>query len=137
MCFYYTLDSFGLNTKYGNWLEYKMRPFCAVIKLRRSFGSQIALQEIGHAVCPSVCLSVCLLPKGSQTAKAVTMNLDFFESSWPGTGYRRKKNQNFVNTNFWQIFKVLNWLYCYRMKDSIRHNSLINIEQIWLPLERC
>ena len=77
-------------------------PKSGPVKPRRG-GYHMPLQEIERAICPSV-----RRKNGSQTTKAVALNLGFYESTWPGPGYRPKKIENFLNPNFWRIFKVLN-----------------------------
>jgi len=129
---------FSLHIWKGLWQHFKQ---ISMIKPRRGFGRNIALQEIEDAVCLSIRLSVRpsvrLLPKGSQTTEAVTLNLYFYESPWPGPGYRPKKIENIFNPNFWRIFTVLNLPYCCRMDHRRRRLSFINIQQIKRPSERC
>ena len=48
-----------------------------------------------------------------------------------------KKKSKFLRTQFLVIFLLLNRPHCNRMENHIGHNSLINIQQSGLTLERC
>ena len=68
-----------------------------------------------HAVRPSVCPGRI----GFRSTSTVWLNLAFYESPWPGVGFRRKKIQNISNLNFWRIFKLLNRL-VFKLKWPLR-----------------
>jgi len=59
---------------------------------------------------PSVCVRPSVCPKkiSSKTANAVGLNMEWHECLWPDDVLRLKKFQNFFNSNFWQIFNLLN-----------------------------